>query len=142
MEQLRQITATGTLVAGGLLLVAFVGWELRTRAPMLPMRLFASRGFSAGNAAVFLWNASLTGATFFMAQFQQVSLGQDPLGAGLRLLPWGAAPFLIAPWSGRLADRIGNGRRWFPACCCRLPGSPGSPRSPAPRWPIRPCSRR
>jgi len=98
----------GTLVAGGLLLVAFVGWELRTRAPMLPMRLFASRGFSAGNAAVFLWNASLTGAIFFMAQFLQTGLGQDPLGAGLRLLPWGVAPFLIAPRAGKLADRIGE----------------------------------
>jgi EmrB/QacA subfamily drug resistance transporter len=98
----------GTLAAGGLLLLAFVGWERRARAPMLPMRLFASRGFSAGNAAVFLWNASLTGGIFFMAQFQQVSLGQDPLGGGLRLLPWGVAPFLIAPWSGRLADRIGE----------------------------------
>jgi MFS family permease len=43
-----------------------------------------------------------------MAQFQQVSLGQDPLGGGLRLLPWGVAPALIAPWSGRLADRIGE----------------------------------
>ena len=83
-------------------------WELRARAPMLPMRLFASRGFSAGNAAVFLLNASLTGAVFFMAQFQQVSLGQDPLGAGLRLLPWGVAPFLIAPRAGKLADRIGE----------------------------------
>ena len=48
-------------------------------------------------------NASVTGAVFFMAQFLQVSLGQDPLGAGLRLLPWGVAPFLIAPYSGRLA---------------------------------------
>jgi MFS family permease len=80
---------TGTLAAGGLLLVAFVAWELRARAPMLPMRLFASRGFSAGNITVFLWNASLTGAIFFTAQFLQVSLGLDPLSAGLRLLPWG-----------------------------------------------------
>jgi len=76
------------LAAGAVLAVAFTGWELRARAPMLPMRLFAIRGFSAGNAVVFLVNASVTGAVFFMAQFQQAGLGQDPLGAGLRLLPW------------------------------------------------------
>jgi MFS family permease len=75
---------------------------------MLPMRLFAIRGFSAGNAAIFLLNASLTGAVFFMAQFLQAGLGQDPLGAGLRLLPWGVAPLLIAPSAGKLADRIGE----------------------------------
>jgi len=87
---------------------AFVWWELRARAPMLPMRLFTIRGFSAGNAVIFLTNASITGAVFFMAQFLQVGLGQDPLGAGLRLLPWGVAPLLIAPRAGKLADRIGE----------------------------------
>jgi EmrB/QacA subfamily drug resistance transporter len=98
----------GTLAAGAVLAVAFTVWETRARAPMLPMRLFAFRGFSAGNAAIFLLNASLTGAVFFTAQFLQVSLDQDPLGAGLRLLPWGVTPFLIAPWAGRLADRVGE----------------------------------
>jgi MFS family permease len=43
-----------------------------------------------------------------MAQFLQTGLGQDPLGAGLRLLPWGVAPLLIAPRAGKLADRIGE----------------------------------
>jgi MFS family permease len=43
-----------------------------------------------------------------MAQFLQAGLGQDPLGAGLRLLPWGVAPALIAPQAGKLADRIGE----------------------------------
>ena len=99
---------TGALAAGAMLTVAFTGWELRARAPMLPMRLFASRGFSAGNAVAFLTNASVTGAVFFMAQFLQAGLGLDPLGAGLRLLPWGVAPFLIAPRAGKLADRIGE----------------------------------
>ena len=99
---------TGTLTAGAVLAVAFTGWELRARAPMLPMRLFRIRSFSAGNAAVFLMNASITGAVFFMAQFLQAGLGQDPLGAGLRLLPWGVAPLLIAPRAGRLTDRIGE----------------------------------
>jgi EmrB/QacA subfamily drug resistance transporter len=98
----------GALVGGALLVVAFTRWELRARAPMLPMRLFASRGFSAGNAVIFFLNASITGAVFFMAQYQQVSQGQDPLDSGLRLLPWGVAPFLIAPRAGRLADQIGE----------------------------------
>ena len=96
-----------SLVVGLLLLVGFVGWELRAREPMLPMRFFRSRAFSAGNAAIFLQSASLTGAIFFMAQFQQVTLGQGPLDAGLRLLPWGVAPLLIGPVAGTLADRIG-----------------------------------
>jgi EmrB/QacA subfamily drug resistance transporter len=96
------------LAAGALLLAAFAAWELQARAPLLPMRLFRSRAFSAGNAAIFFLNASLTGAVFFMAQFQQITLGQGPLDAGLRLLPWGVTPFLIAPRAGALADRIGS----------------------------------
>jgi EmrB/QacA subfamily drug resistance transporter len=97
----------GALIAGVVLAVLFVAWELRARAPMLPMRLFRTRAFSAGNAVVFLLNASVTGAVFFMAQFLQTALGQGPLGAGLRLLPWGVAPLLIAPRAGALADRVG-----------------------------------
>ena len=98
----------GSLAGGAVLIVAFTRWERRAGAPMLPMRLFAARGFSAGNAVTFLLNASTTGAVFFMAQFLQVGLGLDPLEAGLRLLPWGVAPLLIAPRAGRLADQIGD----------------------------------
>ena len=72
------------------------------------MRLFRSHAFSAGNAAIFLCNASLTGAIFFTAQFFQTGQGDGPLGAGLRLLPWGITPFLIAPRAGALADRFGE----------------------------------
>jgi len=43
-----------------------------------------------------------------MPQFQQVVAGQDPLGSGLRLLPWGIAPFLVGPRAGALADRVGE----------------------------------
>jgi EmrB/QacA subfamily drug resistance transporter len=98
----------GTLGGGGVLAVAFTWWQLRARAPMLPLRLFRNRAFAAGNGVIFLLNASLTGAVFFMAQFQQAGLGQGPLGAGLRLLPWGVAPFLVAPRAGALCDRIGE----------------------------------
>jgi EmrB/QacA subfamily drug resistance transporter len=98
----------GPLVAGAAGVLAFLGWQSRAAAPMLPLRLFRSRAFSAGNTAIFLLNGSMTGAVFFMTQYQQVSLGQGPLGAGLRLLPWGIAPFLIAPRTGALADRVGE----------------------------------
>jgi EmrB/QacA subfamily drug resistance transporter len=96
------------LLIGGVLAVGFVRVEVRAAAPMLPMRLFHSRAFSAGNAVIFLLNAALTGAVFFTAQFLQAAQGHGPLGAGLRLLPWGVTPFLIAPRAGALVDRFGG----------------------------------
>jgi EmrB/QacA subfamily drug resistance transporter len=96
------------LAAGAALVAAFVAWELRTREPMLQMRFFRSRGFSAGNAATFFLFASLFGAVFFFAQFLQTGLGHDPLEAGLRLVPWTATLFFVAPVAGALADRIGE----------------------------------
>jgi hypothetical protein len=97
----------GTLAGGAAAVVAFAAWERRAARPMLPARLFRSPAFSAGNTAIFLINASLTGVIFLMPQFQQVVAGQDPLGSGLRLLPWGIAPFLVGPRAGALADRVG-----------------------------------
>jgi MFS family permease len=72
------------------------------------MRLFRSRAFSSGNAASFLYSASLYGTVFFMAQFLQTALGYGPLGAGLRLLPWTATLFVFAPIAGGLVNRIGE----------------------------------
>lgn len=104
--------ASGEIVAsigGGLALgVAFVGWEQRTAQPMLPMRLFSSRSFSVGATAAFLLAASLYVSVFFMAQFLQIALGHDSLGAGLRLLPWTATLFVTAPLAGHVADRVGH----------------------------------
>jgi EmrB/QacA subfamily drug resistance transporter len=95
------------LAAGLLLAVAFVAWEMRAPAPMLPMRLFASRAFSAGSIGIFTLNASISGAIFMVAQFLQTVLGQGPLDAGLQMLPWGVAPFLLTPFAGALIDRVG-----------------------------------
>jgi EmrB/QacA subfamily drug resistance transporter len=97
-----------TLPLGVLLAVAFVIWELRAREPMLPMRLFRSRAFSAGNAVIFFHWGSALGAVFFMAQFLQAGLGYGPLEAGLGLMPWGATPFIVAPVAGRLINRFGE----------------------------------
>jgi EmrB/QacA subfamily drug resistance transporter len=98
----------GTLAGGAAAAVAFAAWERRAERPMIPARLFRSSAFSAGSVAIFAINASLTGVIFLMPQFQQVVAGQDPLGAGLRLLPWGIAPLLVGPRAGAMADRIGE----------------------------------
>ena len=98
----------GAFVAGTLLLGAFIRWELRAREPMLPMRFFRSRAFSAGNGAAFFTVASLFCGVFFLSQFMQTGLGAGPLGAGLRLLPWTATLFFVAPVAGALVDRLGE----------------------------------
>ena len=98
----------GSLAGGIALLVGFIAFELRTRDPMLPMRLFTSRSFSAGSATNFLLSCALFGAVFFMAQFLQLSLGEGPLDSGLMLLPWTACLFVVAPIAGALVDRIGE----------------------------------
>ncbi|MBV8719289.1 MAG: DHA2 family efflux MFS transporter permease subunit [Chloroflexi bacterium] len=96
------------LAAGVILLTSFVAWELRMRQPMLPMRYFRSRAFSAGNAAGFLLQASTFGAVFFFPQYLQTTLHYGPLDAGLRLVPWTANLFVVAPIAGSLVNRLGE----------------------------------
>jgi EmrB/QacA subfamily drug resistance transporter len=96
------------LVVGALLAVAFVLWERRAAEPMLPMGLFASRPFSSSNAAIFFLAAALYGAVFFMAQFLQTVQHHGPLDAGIRLLPWTATLFVVAPITGARISRVGE----------------------------------
>jgi EmrB/QacA subfamily drug resistance transporter len=102
------VEVVAALAAGALLLAAFVAWELRAPEPMLPMRFFRSRAFSAPNAAIFFAVGSLFCGVFFLAQFMQTGLGYGPLDAGLRLLPWTATLFFVAPVAGTLVDRFGE----------------------------------
>ena len=98
----------GALAAGAVLVAAFIAWELRAAEPMVPMRFFRSRAFSAGNAAIFFTLASLFGAVFFFAQMLQTALGYGPLDAGLRLMPWTVTFITVAPVVGNLVDRVGE----------------------------------
>jgi EmrB/QacA subfamily drug resistance transporter len=102
------LEVTATLAAGIMLAVAFVVFELRAREPMVPMRLFRSRAFSAGIAASFLFYAAMYGVLFFLPQFLQVAQGHAPLGTGLRLLTWTATLLVFAPIGGALVNRIGE----------------------------------
>jgi EmrB/QacA subfamily drug resistance transporter len=102
-------TVLPPLVLGTILMSAFVAWELRGAAePMLPMRLFRSRGFTMINAASLLMFFGMFGSIFLLAQFLQVVQHYNPLQAGVRMLPWTAMPVLITPVAGALSDRIGG----------------------------------
>jgi len=96
------------LGAGLALLAAFVGWERRTAAPMLPMRFFENRAFTAANTASLFMYFGMFGSIFLLTQFFQTAQGFSPLQSGLRVLPWTAMPMVVAPIAGVLSDRIGG----------------------------------
>jgi EmrB/QacA subfamily drug resistance transporter len=95
-----------SLIGGVILLAAFIGWEIRTAEPMLPMRFFRNRTFTLGNVASLFMFFGMFGAIFLLAQFFQTVQGYSALGSGLRILPWTLAPMFVAPVAGALSDRI------------------------------------
>jgi EmrB/QacA subfamily drug resistance transporter len=98
----------GTLLAGCLLLLAFVGWERKAREPMVPMRLFRNPAFAAGNLTTFLMSGATFAAAFLITQEFQFARGYSPITTGLRLLPFFGTPMVISPIAGALSDRIGR----------------------------------
>src|SRR5262245_12227548 len=96
-----------SLALGAVLACAFVAWELRAREPMLPIGMFRSRAFSAGNAAIFCTFGSLFSCVFFFPQLLQIGTGATPLEAGLKLMTWTATFITVAPVVGALVERIG-----------------------------------
>jgi len=101
-------TVVGSLSAGVVLVAAFLVWESRAAAPMLPLRFFRSRGFAATNGAAFAMFFGVFGAIFLLSQFFQTAQGYGPFEAGLRTLPWTGMPMIVAPIAGALSDRIGS----------------------------------
>jgi EmrB/QacA subfamily drug resistance transporter len=100
-----RILASG--LVGVAALVAFVGWERRTPAPMLPLDIFASRQFTAANAVTFVVYGALGGSLFLLPiQFQRV-VGWSPLASGVALVPVTLVMLLLSAQAGRLASRIG-----------------------------------
>jgi EmrB/QacA subfamily drug resistance transporter len=95
------------LIAGAALLIAFLVRERRIDHPVLPLRLFRDRSFTAINLVSMAFSFGAFGAVFILVQFLQVVQGKSPLMAGVMTMPWTLAPMVVAPLAGILAGRIG-----------------------------------
>ncbi|MEV7596480.1 MFS transporter [Kitasatospora sp. NPDC089797] len=97
------------LTGGVLLLIAFVRYEQRgAEHPMLPMRLFRNKTFTAVNASGLLMSLGMFGSIFLISQHLQTVGGYTPQEAGIRMLPWTGVGLIVAPVAGLLADRFGG----------------------------------
>lgn len=102
------LEVVGSLVIGVVLLAAFIVWENRAPAPLLPLRLFRDRSFSVANIVGLVYSFGIFGSIFILIQFLQVVQGYTPLGAGVATMPWTLAPMVIAPLAGLVAPRVGT----------------------------------
>ena len=100
--------AIWTLLSGGILLLAVLGWaETKVAWPLLPPRLLSSRALTLGTAAVTFAFFAMFGVLFFMTLFLENVGGFDPVAAGVRLLPLTATFAVAAPLGAWLNERFG-----------------------------------
>lgn len=95
------------LVCGVTLGAIFILWELRSRDPMVKLRLFKSRNFTGSNLMTFLMYGALSGFTFALVIYLQTHLHYSALQAGLSLLPISVTLLLFAGKVGKLSAQYG-----------------------------------
>ncbi|HEX5850688.1 MAG TPA: MFS transporter [Rubrobacter sp.] len=103
-DNVRVIAA---LVLGVVCIIGFVGWERRTREPMLPLGMFRSRNFSGANVLTLLLYAGLGGSLYFLPFLLIQVHDYSATAAGSSFLPFTIITFLMSRWAGGLIIRFG-----------------------------------
>ncbi|MBC7380173.1 MAG: MFS transporter [Burkholderiaceae bacterium] len=98
--------AAGLLVAAGLGVVALVRREVPKEAPLIPIDLLRAATFRTSVIASVCCFAGTTMGLLALPFYLQHGLGQDMLTAGLFMTPWPLTVAVVAPFAGRLADRV------------------------------------
>src|SRR5262249_20699544 len=101
------LVVIGWIGFGLICLAALAVVELRTRAPLLDVRLFADWNFTLGNLMTWTLQIGLFGALFLLPIFLQSLRGLSPVQAGLWLLPSALVTAFVLPIGGILVDRLG-----------------------------------
>ena len=102
-------TAAGFVIAATLLAI-FVLWELRTDHPMLPVRIFTNRRFSAASVSITSAFFALFGFIFLVTQYFQLIQGYSPFEAGVRTLPVAFSIAISSVMAPRIVERVGTTR--------------------------------
>ena len=101
--------STATVFAVALIsLVSFVFYELRREGPLLDVRVFANRAFSAGAGAIAVNYFCLFGFIFLITQYFQLIRGYSALSAGVHTLPFAAVVMVVTPLGAVAALRVGT----------------------------------
>ncbi|HYL71619.1 MAG TPA: DHA2 family efflux MFS transporter permease subunit, partial [Candidatus Dormibacteraeota bacterium] len=101
----RLIVWSAAIAAAGLLGATW--WELRTREPVVDLRLFREPNFAISNLLIFTLGFALFGSTVLVPQFLQTLLGYSATESGKVLSPGGIAVMFVLPITGALINRIG-----------------------------------
>ena len=101
-------TVVASLLIGVLFLVGFILWELHSSHPMLDVRFFRNRRFSAANVAITLVFFAMFGQMFLGTQYLQTVLGFSALESGVRMLPMALLMMALAPVAPRFVEMIGT----------------------------------
>ena len=101
------LATLGELGIGAVLIAAFIYRELHIASPLIDVRVFRHRAFSAASSAIGLTFLALFGSLFALTQYLQLVHGYSPLSAGVRALPFAAAVMVTAPISSMLVARLG-----------------------------------
>jgi MFS transporter, DHA2 family, multidrug resistance protein len=100
-------TVIWPIVAGVVIIAAFLWWEYRSDHSSFDVRLFANRGYSVSLVAVSLAFFALSGITFTLPFYLQILRGYDTLTAGLCFVPFAVGQLLAAPRSAAMVLRFG-----------------------------------
>ena len=86
--------------------VFFVLWELLTPNPLLQVRVFVNRKFSASIIVGLVLSLGFYGSAYVVPLFVQTIQGYTPTRSGLLMIPGGVFMMLMLPIAGRLADKL------------------------------------
>ncbi|HVR82275.1 MAG TPA: DHA2 family efflux MFS transporter permease subunit [Luteimonas sp.] len=93
-------------VVAAVALTVFLIWELTDRDPIVNLRLFRHRNFTAGTIAMVLAYSAFFSVGLLVPLWLQRNLGYTPIWAGFATAPIGLLPVLLTPFVGMYAARF------------------------------------